>query len=485
MTASESTASSPVASVTDADSVNASCRWPLLVLFSSAAGWAVLASFFQLIASIKFHSPDFLADSPWTTYGRVHDTAGSALLYGFGIQAGLGIALRICTGRATLPLARQWIVTFGATLWNLGVLVGIVGILGGDNTGYENLQLPHYAALLLFVGYLLAGVTIVFTLHGRRQPRLSSPQWFVLAAMFWFAWIFTTATGLLLFSTVRGVQQSVIDWWYSGNLTVVWLGLVGLGTGLYFLEKSRDAAGTRDYRPLFVFWTLILFGSWTGIPSSAPVPVWMPTLSMIATLALAIPLLTIAVTVYGGPPGLRRNSDSSAGSRFIQFALAAWVAATALKVISALPEAASRIDFTWFVTAQSELNTYGFYAMMMFGAIYWIVPQVTGMEWPLQKAVRVHFWLAAAGVLFIVISLAIGGVAQGVKLNHASIPFIDVTAATLPYLRVSTMGDVLIFVGHLLFLSNLLIVAGRVLRAWGTPRYRSVMMEPSAGKVGP
>jgi cytochrome c oxidase cbb3-type subunit 1 len=150
-----------------------------------------------------------------------------------------------------------------------------------------------------------------------------------------------------------------------------------------------------------------------------------------------------------------------------------------------LPEAASRIDFTWFVTAQSELNTYGFYAMMMFGAIYWIVPQVTGMEWPLQKAVRVHFWLAAAGVLFIVISLAIGGVAQGVKLNHASIPFIDVTAATLPYLRVSTMGDVLIFVGHLLFLSNLLIVAGRVLRAWGTPRYQSVMMEPSAGKVGP
>jgi cytochrome c oxidase cbb3-type subunit 1 len=327
-------------------------------------------------------------------------------------------------------------------------------------------------------------VTIVFTLHGRRQPCLSSPQWFVLAAMFWFAWIFTTATWLLLLSTVRGVEQSVIDWWYSGNLTVVWLGLVGLGTGLYFLEKSRDAAGTRDYRPLFVFWTLILFGSWTGIPSGAPVPVWMPTLSMIATLALAVPLLTIAVTVYGGQPGLRGNSNSRAGSRFIQFALAAWVAATALKVISAVPEAASRIDFTWFVTAQSELNTYGFYAMMMFGGIYWIMPQVTGMEWPLRKAVGVHFWLAAAGVVLIVLPLAIGGVAQGMKLNHASIPFIDVTAATLPYLRVSTMGDVLIFIGHLLFLSNLLAVTVRVVRAWATPRYRSVMMEPSAGEVG-
>jgi cytochrome c oxidase cbb3-type subunit 1 len=155
-----------------------------------------------------------------------------------------------------------------------------------------------------------------------------------------------------------------------------------------------------------------------------------------------------------------------------------------LKVISAVPEAASRIDFTWFMTAQSELNTYGFYAMMMFGGIYWIMPQVTGMEWPLRKAVGVHFWLAAAGVVLIVLPLAIGGVAQGMKLNHASIPFIDVTAATLPYLRVSTMGDVLIFIGHLLFLSNLLAVTVRVVRAWATPRYRSVMMEPSAGEVG-
>src|SRR6266566_4052748 len=80
----------PVASSPD---ISASCRLPLLTMFVSAAVWLVIASFFGMIASIKFHSPNFLADTPWLTYGRVHPAATNALLYGFCVQAGLGVAL--------------------------------------------------------------------------------------------------------------------------------------------------------------------------------------------------------------------------------------------------------------------------------------------------------------------------------------------------------------------------------------------------------
>ena len=489
MTASEPTASLPLATADDAESPDSSCRWPLFVLFIGAAAWGTLASVFQLIASIKFHSSGFLADCPWTTYGRIHDAAGGAFLYGFAIQAGLGIALRICSGKAILTIPRQSLVILGGALWNLGVLAGVIGILGGDSTGYENFQMPYYAAMLLFLGYLVAGVTIVLMLHGRRQPFLSPPQWFVLAALFWFAWILTTAVGLLLISPVRGVEQSVIDWWYSGNLTVVWLGLMGLGTGLYFLEQGKAPGSVRDFRPLFVFWTLILFGSWTGIPDSAPVPAWMPALSRMAAWLLAIPALTVAVMIFGRPSWMRLTSGSVdqgtlIGSCFIGFGIAAWVAATGLKIVCSLPQAGSLLEFTWFVNAQSELNTYGFYAMVLFGAIYWMMPQIAGHDWPLQKAVRAHLWLAAIGVLLIVIPLAIAGIVQGLKLSQPAIPFVDLTLSILPYLRVSTLGDVLILMGHLLFLLNLILMAVGVLCAWGRPRYRAVMMEPGSVEVG-
>src|SRR5580700_4222545 len=84
--------------------INASCR-AVVPLFLSAAGWLIAASVLGMIATLKFHSPNLLADHPWFTYGRVHPAASSALVYGFALQAGLGVALwLVChIGRAKLP----------------------------------------------------------------------------------------------------------------------------------------------------------------------------------------------------------------------------------------------------------------------------------------------------------------------------------------------------------------------------------------------
>ena len=68
---------------------NASCRIPLLLMFLSAAVWLVLSSAFALIASLKFHSPNFLADCSWLTYGRVRPAGLDSMLYGFCVEGGL------------------------------------------------------------------------------------------------------------------------------------------------------------------------------------------------------------------------------------------------------------------------------------------------------------------------------------------------------------------------------------------------------------
>src|SRR5438552_2650041 len=115
---------------------NASCRLPLLVLFVSSAVWLVIGSIFGLIASIKFHSPNFLGDCACLTYGRVHPAASNALLYGFCLQGGLGVALWMFATLGRARLAQPLLLTVGAKLWNLGVTVGILGILAGDATGF-------------------------------------------------------------------------------------------------------------------------------------------------------------------------------------------------------------------------------------------------------------------------------------------------------------------------------------------------------------
>jgi len=82
------------------------------------------------------------------------------------------------------------------------------------------------------------------------------------------------------------------------------------------------------------------------------------------------------------------------------------------------------------------------------------VPRLVGVEFLSAKLVRAHFWTAAAGVLLFVVPLAVGGIVQGLRLQHADIPFSDIAKGTLPFLRASTMGDLLMALGHVLFLAN-------------------------------
>src|SRR5882672_3630877 len=168
--------------------IDASCRLPLLVLFISAGVWLIIGSAFALISSLKFHSPNSLADCPWLTYGRVRPAYSNALLYGFCVPAGLGVGLWLLARLGRARLAQGWLVTLGAKLWNLGVTVGILGILAGDGTGFENLDMPRYAALILFLGYVMMGVWGVITFHRRRERQLFVSQWFLVTALFWFPW---------------------------------------------------------------------------------------------------------------------------------------------------------------------------------------------------------------------------------------------------------------------------------------------------------
>ena len=442
--------------------IDVSCRLPLVALFLSAAVWLLIASAFGLIASIKFHAPGFLADSAWLTYGRVRPAGVNSMLYGFCLQAGLGVALWMLARLGRTTLAAPWLVVVGALCWNLGVAAGVVGILQGGSTGFENLEMPAYAASLVWLGGVTMALVGLLTFHRRRERQLYVSQWFLFTALLWFPWIYSTAILLLFGLRARGMAQAVIAWWCSANLLVVWFGLVGLAAIFYFVPKlSRRELHSR-YLALVTFWMLILFGSWSGIPASAPVPAWLPAWSVVATALLGLVLsITVALNLHHTLEGRYSKLRGHPSLWFIGFGLAAFLLAELLSAATAFPAVSQVTYFTWFAVAKSALSSYGFFAMVIFGAIYCITPQFMGQEFPSARLVRAHFWMAGAGLLLFVAPLAVGGFVQGIKLRHADIAFTEIAAGTLPFLRASTIGELLMGFGHLLFLANL---GGLVLR---------------------
>ena len=434
--------------------IDASCRVSLLALFGGAALWLVVGLVLGLIGAIKFHAPEFLSGCPLLTYGRVAPAANDAILYGFCLPAALGVMLWIFSRLSQAPLALPIVPVVAANLWHLGVFVGLAGILIGESTGHPWLEFPRAAAVLLFAAFLLISVTAAAT-FGLREKREAYPShWFLFAALLLFPWIYATANLLLLGWPVRGVVQSIIGWWFANNLVFIWLALAGIGAAFYFLPKIANRPLASSGYTLFAFFSLLLFGTWCGIPQGAPVPAWLPAASSFAAALTIMPLVAIAIITRKTVSGAKVDCPSGSFC-FIRFGMFSFIVSGLMYVITACPESSRVLEFTWFGPAQLQLQLLGFFAMVMFGAIYYVLPRVMGFALPFPKFAKAHLWISLLGVLLFVIPLAIAGVEQGMKLRDAAVPFADANTAALKFLRVSTTGQLLILLGALIFAANL------------------------------
>jgi Cbb3-type cytochrome oxidase, subunit 1 len=463
--------------------IDVSCRLPLLVLLISAAVWLVLGSIFAFLGSMIFHKPDLFSNSFSFSYGHLVSVRTTSLLYGAGVQLGLAFTIWLFCRLGRTPLAQPILITVGAALWNLGVTIGVIGIFAGDATGFETLDMPGYAALIVFLGYLIVATLAVITLHARRERPLFVSHWFLLAALFWFPWIYSTANLSLLVFPVRGVTQAVIAWWFSANLQIVWFGLVGIGGIFYFVSKLTGRDLHSQYLALFTFWLLILFTSWMGVPNSAPVPSWMPALSTVGAILTLIPVLTFALNLHGTVGGKYSLFKANLLLKFVGVGIVAFVLASLMNVLSSSIQVSRVTDLTWFTAARTQLYTYGFFTMVMFAAAYYIVPQLIGMEFPSPKLIHAHFWLATVGIVLIVLPLAIGGIVQGSMLNNPANPFLKITRVSLMFLRLSTLGDVLIFAGHLAFIFNVVGLVRQFYAARAAAAYAAATAEIGAAKA--
>ncbi len=185
-------------------------------------------------------------------------------------------------------------------------------------------------------------------------------------------------------------------------------------------------------------------------------PAWMPVLSAVASSLTIIPVLAVVTIMWKTLCGSSHSETRGGPFCFIHFGLAAFVLSSLMLIAMACPQISRVTEFTWFGPAQTQLQLYGFFAMTMFGAIYYLLPRVAGFEWPFPKLARVHFWISMLGVLLLVVPLAIGGVVQGLKwANPNNITPVDVAKATLPFLRASTTGLLFLLLGNLLFALNI------------------------------
>ncbi|HMQ93697.1 cbb3-type cytochrome c oxidase subunit I, partial [Amaricoccus sp.] len=117
--------------------------------------------------------------------------------------------------------------------------------------------------------------------------------------------------------------------------------------------------------------------------------------------------------------------------------------------------------YTDWTVGHVHSGTLGWVAMIVFGAIYTLVPKLSGrdgMAWP--QAVEWHFWLAVAGTLVYVVSLWNAGITQGLmwraydENGSLSYSFIESVEAMRPYYAARTLGGALFLAGLVICVLN-------------------------------
>lgn len=433
--------------------IDASTRVPVLIFYTSAIVWLLIGTLLAGFTSFKLHMPDLLGGVSFLTWGRVRPAHMNAMVFGWASMAGIGTAIWLMARLSRTTLRHPLLLVAGAAFWNLGVFLGLLGILGGDSTGYQWLEFPPYAAVILFIAYSLVVSWVVLMFRFRRGGHIYITQWYLLGAFLWFPWLYGAAQIMLFVVPVQGVMQSAVTWWFANNLMFLWLGAIALGTAYYMIPKVIGRPVYSYHLAAIGFWTYALFASWTGMQRmvDGPFPAWMITASIAASILCIIPVATVGLnhhmTMRGNFPLMRYSPTL----RFTVFGAIAYTVFSLVGVLISLRSVARFVQFTQASVAYTHLGLYAFFTMIMFGSMYYIVPRLVGREWKYASLIKLHFWSSAYGVGLMVAMLLVAGLVQGRDLDNTALSFTQSTQSTLPYLRARSLSGMLLTVAHFIF----------------------------------
>jgi len=425
-------------------------RGPLILLIGFGLLWLVISGVLAIVTSIQVHAPAFLADCSLLTFGRAQALRETSFLYGWIANTGLAVALWILGRLGGSPLrALNWCVA-GTLFWNLALAIGLIGIATGDMTSFASFQLPRYVQPAMLLAYAAIGLPGILAWSGRRSDGVFASQWYAVAALFLFPWLFSAAQVVLLWAPVRGTLQAVAAGWYTQSLWSLWLAPLALTAAYYIVPKvSGRVLPTYDFAPVG-FWTLILIGGWTGGRHlvGGPVPAWVPTMAVVAATMMLFHYIIIALNFSAAAQG------TGVAIRFIRFGLVAYLLTGLLDAVSSFRVVAMEWQFTFLATALEQLALYGAVSMILFGALYYLLPRLTGRPWASAPLATAHRVMTMVGVVFLLGSLAAAGWIQGGSLMDPQVAMADIFARVRFPLMLASAAQFVLLGANLILLVN-------------------------------
>ena len=443
--------------VPGAAEIDASFRFPALLVAFKSAAWLVLGALLLLVASVKLHGPGMLSGKPWLTYGRLLPAGWDVLVYGFAGQAaaitGLWVLARAVSQRLQAPI----LVLAGLALWNVGVLAGLVGILCGESTGREWLEMPPGAMSFLVFGAALMGVSGWMTYSARTNDDAYPSAWFSLLALLSFVWFGTVALSMLGGEGSRGVVQVLVQRWFATGISKLWLGGFAIAIIFHFLPTLVGRPLASRQLALIAFWSLAFFTPWSVTHHGDPFPRWLVSVGLAGRFLASIGWIALGMNWCKTTEKVKGTVPSTLAGRMIGAAAIALLTAWALDLLTSFLGMASVVRLTW-TQAGIDWLLVGAVILAVQGALPELLSRSLGR--PLSAGLlNAHSWLTLVGIGLASLPLVLAGLVQGRSLSNGTTGFVEALGSSMHLVRLNSLGLTLFFIGQLAFVGAVLGLA--------------------------
>jgi len=426
----------------------------MIFLFISAIEWLLISGIFAVLGSIKMHAPDFIANCESLTYGRVVAIQHAAFIYGWACNAAFAVGIWIMYRLNKSGLCSAWVIGVAGKFWNITVFIGIRGILFGHMSGVEGLPMPAFVSPALFAISAFIGIAVFLAYLKRDKEDSYISQWYIVGAFVWLPILLAAAQIMLFFAPTQGVVQYITEWWFAASFYGLWLAPIALGAAYYIIPQILGVRVCSYGLSKLAFWLWVLLVGFADMSKlvGSPVPVWVQSVGVVASIGLLFPALLIGINLFITTYRDMDETIASPSLRFIYFGLLAFTVSVAFNAFCALPQFSEVLRFTHVETSIEQLTLLGFFSMTMMGSIYYIMPKLLDREWPCLCLIRAHFWCTVTGLSIIFMTLLVAGWQQGYNINDPANDFVFISNASVQLLRYCTGGTFIFLLGQFAFM---------------------------------
>jgi len=245
--------------------------------------------------------------------------------------------------------------------------------------------------------------------------------------------------------------------WFGQSLIWLWLTPFALGVAYYLIPAITGRPIDKYYLAIFGFWCIALLAPWSVVHhlEGGPVPMWIPAIGTVMSIAMIFPIAVASTNFHATA---FKDIDivwNNLPLRFVIFGTLSYTISSYIGVVFSLPAVAKLTQFSIINEFHFNQRVYGFFSMIVFGAVYHMLPRITGKDIPVG-AKSFHFWTSALGVLMLLLAYLIGGLTHGVLAQQPSLDWASsVIASIRPYFLITQIAFVILGFSQLVFVINI------------------------------